>query len=517
MLLCFARRPLTVHELIDGLAVEIDNEPTGLNPKRRLQGSNGIRDICEAFIDINLGLRSSNAREHETLTETVRIAHFSVQEYLESERIQQSKAAKFSLYKARGHAEITQICLAYLLEPGLSQPEHNLSIFKDYPLAHYAAMHWDYHFKNTADPFSSVDPFILRLFQCQNSFLTWIRLHDPDRHRSAAVDLSRPSHSIPNPIYYASLLGLDQILYDLTNDGKSESEVSKKINDQGGRFGNALQAASRRGHVQTIRILLDKGADVNAHGSFGCALQVASVRGHYQVVQILLDKGANVNTRTGGFLGSPLQAASLKGHTHIVQMLLESGADVDAQCGVLGNALQAASFGGQIQVVGTLLDSGADVNAQCGEYGNALQAASHKGYNEIVQLLLNRGANVNAEGGSYDSALRAACKTINIQLIEMLLDSGADINARGQDHGSVLWDALVSFKVEKVELVQLLLNRGAVVSIPVSKLDARPTAKSPNRDRIVQILQKYHEVALHRKLSVSELKVIAKEIWSMHK
>jgi ankyrin repeat protein len=44
-----------------------------------------------------------------------------------------------------------------------------------------------------------------------------------------------------------------------------------------------------------VKLLLDKGADVNAQGGFyGNALQAASCRGHKQVVKLLLDKGADV-------------------------------------------------------------------------------------------------------------------------------------------------------------------------------------------------------------------------------
>ncbi|EFQ93552.1 hypothetical protein PTT_09061, partial [Pyrenophora teres f. teres 0-1] len=35
---------------------------------------------------------------------------------------------------------------------------------------------------------------------------------------------------------------------------------------QGGRYGNALQAASLGGHKQVVKTLLDKGADVNVQG-----------------------------------------------------------------------------------------------------------------------------------------------------------------------------------------------------------------------------------------------------------
>ena len=242
-LLCFAQRQSTVEELIDGVAVEIHNS-TDLNRKRRLQSPNGIRDICGGFISINSDVDYTAwwaEVGHEGMTATVRIAHFSAQEYLESERIRHQKAAIFSLVSVRGHADIAQICLTYLLERGLSEQK---SMFKDYPLARYAAMHWYYHYENTTNPAPGLDECILRLFQSQDSFVTWINIHDPDRNRAPPIYHHRSLDGISSPVYYASLLGLDQILHELINNWQSKSDVSQQIDTQGGQYGNALRAAS---------------------------------------------------------------------------------------------------------------------------------------------------------------------------------------------------------------------------------------------------------------------------------
>ncbi|KAI1602560.1 ankyrin repeat domain containing protein [Pyrenophora tritici-repentis] len=61
-------------------------------------------------------------------------------------------------------------------------------------------------------------------------------------------------------------------------------------------------------------MLLDKGADVNAQGGrYGNALQAASAGGYEQVVKMLLNKGAKVNAQ-GGEYSSALQAASAGGY-----------------------------------------------------------------------------------------------------------------------------------------------------------------------------------------------------------
>ncbi|KAK2933578.1 Ankyrin repeat [Fusarium oxysporum f. sp. vasinfectum] len=118
-------------------------------------------------------------------------------------------------------------------------------------------------------------------------------------------------------------------------------------------------------------------------GKYGNALQAASYNGNREVVQPLLDKGADVNTQ-GGKYGNALQAASSKGNRDVVQLLLNKGADVNAWGGQYGNALQAASYNGNREVIQLLLDKGADVNARGGWHGNALQAALNEGHQEVV-------------------------------------------------------------------------------------------------------------------------------------
>ncbi|KAF2626358.1 hypothetical protein BU25DRAFT_432165 [Macroventuria anomochaeta] len=102
---------------------------------------------------------------------------------------------------------------------------------------------------------------------------------------------------------------------------------------------------------------------------FDFHLTVASFFGHDTVVKLLLNKGANVNAQDGKY-GNALQAASAEGHD------------------------TAASTRGHEQIVKMLLDNKAEVNAQGGRYGNALQAASEEGHEQIVKMLLDKGANL---------------------------------------------------------------------------------------------------------------------------
>ena len=55
-------------------------------------------------------------------------------------------------------------------------------------------------------------------------------------------------------------------------------------------YGNALQAAASEGHETLLKLLLDRGAELNARfRSYGNALQVVANKDNKEVVQLLLD------------------------------------------------------------------------------------------------------------------------------------------------------------------------------------------------------------------------------------
>ena len=408
-LLCFASRPLTVREIIDGVAVEINNSK-GLNRKRRLQDSNDIREICVGFIDIGLGTDHTTETHHEEeLTPTVRIAHFSVQEYLESERIRHQKAVMFSLASITAHAEIAQICLTYLLEHGLSSSNLDQNLLEEFPLAKFAAMYWYHHYQTTAKHDPGLEDSILKLFQRQNLFATWVKLHDMDRSWDTSINFGRTLDDIPAPVYYASLLGLDQALHDLVNNEQlestnipalsptSRSSVSKNINAQGGEYGNALQAASYRGHEKVVQILLDKGADINAQGGrYGNALQAASYRGDENVVRLLLNHGAVVNRKD--IQGrTPFHLASAGGRMKTVEILSSFGSDPNVIDTQGRDCLHHAASRGSVEIVNWLLEVGFDPNYTDRDGWTSLHWAAKNGSVNTIEILKAAGARSTVE------------------------------------------------------------------------------------------------------------------------
>ncbi|KAL5045868.1 hypothetical protein BDW71DRAFT_72141 [Aspergillus fruticulosus] len=319
--LCVSKRSPTVEELIDAHAVDL-TEPPHLDREGRSYDQDDLIDICLGLIEVAM-IEEDNGEK----TSIARIAHFSVQEYLESDRVLQQQAMRFAIQKERANTEMAQICLVYLLEPKLSNSELDKTRLTEFPLAHFAAMYWFAHFREGSAMGLAAEGLILRLFNQANSFLTWVRLHDLDRKWDISVNLERAVEHIPSPVYYTALLGLESVLNALIASSEKPTSIADMVIAQGGVYGNALQAASYQGHDKLVQILLDQGADVNAQGGFyGNAFQAASAGGHEKMVQILLNQGADANAQ-GGKYGNALQAASARGREKVVQILIEHGAN----------------------------------------------------------------------------------------------------------------------------------------------------------------------------------------------
>lgn len=101
---------------------------------------------------------------------------------------------------------------------------------------------------------------------------------------------------------------------------------------------NPLLCASFYGHYQVVRLLVESGAalDVRMGSPISPdgaeALQIASCGGFEDVVKVLIEKGADVNAGSTSF-GNALQAASIYGHVEVIKLLLDNGASVNVQRG----------------------------------------------------------------------------------------------------------------------------------------------------------------------------------------
>ncbi|KAF7976035.1 hypothetical protein HWV62_7932 [Athelia sp. TMB] len=468
----FGQQGFTAQQLAEVAAINFDAGDDTLpfyDPDRRYGSPDSVLRACSGLV--------IEVQVH------IKIAHFSVKEFLLSKVIQLEATRSIRFNESHSHQAIAKTCLAYLQFGELdSITGENIESF---PLAFYAAEHCVNHVESICgeDLDATLEQMIqqLALPVVSCALINWYRL-EGGRMRSRRPTLK--SHiklwDVEPALYAAIVIPLTRLVHHLIKNGKrgvaldvtsdlGSLAIAKLLLEKGadanatrGEYGIALQAASHRGYLEIARLLLEKGADVNATGGlYGTALQAASYGGYFEIARLLLENGADVDA-TGGEYGTTLYVASYLGHLKIARLLLENGADVDATGGTYGTALQAASFMGQLETARLLLEKGADVDATSGHYSTALQAASYLGHLEIARLLLEKGAHVNATGGQYGTALQAASYMGHLEIARQLLENGADVDATGGQYGTALQAASVQ---GRLKVTQLLLENGADVNI----------------------------------------------------
>lgn len=426
--LCVSKEALTVEQLLQAHAVDLTDPPHF--DLDRLYTREGLLDVCRGLIELQ-----DPEKKSPDQSQIVRIAHFSVKEYLESDRILQQNAAHFAIQKDLANSDLVQICLVALMDPCLTEDPEEIQEPKvpvEYStLTKFAARKWFDYYQSCSQQEPRATGMVTRLFKEEpKSFKTWVELHNVDEvHDIEPITLPGEADH-PQPLYYAAFLGLEDLVKSLTENSQEKGCESPGVNARGGVLNTALGAASYQGHGNIVRMLLSKGADVRvAGGLYGSALEAASRNGHESIVRLLVDEGAEVNFH-GGLFGNALQAASLAGHEKIVQYLLDNGSEINSQAGIYGSAIEAAVTMGHESIVQMLVDRGANFTFEKASSGNQIDLGSLIWSPLTVQVGCNHGVMsqlVTFFGGGLQAAAFHGWEGI----IEILLDQGADVNSRG--------------------------------------------------------------------------------------
>ena len=123
-----------------------------------------------------------------------------------------------------------------------------------------------------------------------------------------------------------------------------------------------LLYASAFGSIESMRLLLDTGADVNAK-NFQDATALHWGAWDPARVRLLVEKGADVKARTKQGRTALIIAAGVAGSAESIELLLAKGADCKAGDEMGTTALHAAASRGDNRMLRSLIDAGADVNS----------------------------------------------------------------------------------------------------------------------------------------------------------
>jgi len=142
-----------------------------------------------------------------------------------------------------------------------------------------------------------------------------------------------------------------------------------------------LTRAAGTGDTRQVQALLAQGTDPNEiDGAGGTALIAAAREGHVDAMRMLIKRGADVNRRDDRFARwTPLVHAIHKGQDAAARLLLDSGAEVDAAMHGGATPLIFAAAYGQTAIVEDLLSRGADPHHQTVDGVTALSNAAGGG------------------------------------------------------------------------------------------------------------------------------------------
>jgi ankyrin repeat protein len=239
-----------------------------------------------------------------------------------------------------------------------------------------------------------------------------------------------------------------------------------------------LVYATRANDLDTVKVLLEAGADINQRTGYGWSpLLVATQNRYYALAAYLLDHGADPNLPNKGgwtplYLATdnrniengdyPVRKADMD-HLAFIRLLLEKGADVNARVKdstetrtVFTNQwldengatpFLRASQSGDLELMKLLLSKGADAKITTVLGVTALHVAAGIGWVEgityewspsatleAVKLLLDLGLDVNAQADTGRTALHGAAHKGRADVIQVLADHGATLDVR--DYGN---------------------------------------------------------------------------------
>ena len=344
-----AIRPFRVEELAEIFAIEFGpNEVVNLVEGWRPEDAEeAVLSACSSLISI----------VDDQGSKTVQFSHFSVKEYMTSDRLQTSDIGHVCDYYIPlepAHILLARACMAVLLQLDEKVDRERVATF---PLAKYASEHWLDHakFENVQ---SQIQDALKLLFNPTRQHLCaciWMynvenkSAYSWDDHSSA----KRPPPLKATALYYAAFCGFSELANWLI------TTHAEDVNAKCYRDRTPLHVASREGHVDAVRVLLDHGADVNSQDdSDWMPLHFTSWAGNLEVVQLLLEHEATLNARSVADT-TPILTASQSGHLEVVRLLG---------------------------------DRGADVNIQHSDGSTPFKAATQKGHHDVAELLLKYGA-----------------------------------------------------------------------------------------------------------------------------
>ena len=294
--ICYSERPLQVDELCHALAVEIGATDFDLT---NIPSIGTLLDYCQGLIVV------------DSETSTVRLIHYTVQEYL----------CSYPGLFNKSHSMLAETCLTYLNSRKVRSLKHNhLPSLQSMAFLKYSARYWGAHAnKDLSDHAMALALELLNQYEKHISAVSLLEQVLPPRFKGAIA-----SPRLFTGLHCASFFGIVELVTVLIYDEGYE------VDQQDCRGRTPLTWAAIAGHEGLVKVLLEREnadpslPDTEGDGPLGCA----AINGYDGVVKVLLEwKNVDPNLRNKNGL-TLLASAALNGRGGVVKLLLERE-DVD--------------------------------------------------------------------------------------------------------------------------------------------------------------------------------------------
>ena len=215
------------------------------------------------------------------------------------------------------------------------------------------------------------------------------------------------------------------------------ADLSQTFQDKNGKIcssistdeygNNLLHHAVLNNNIMDVTMFLEKNVfDLEAKNKEGTALHCAVIRGNLELIRLLLVKGAKLEARDQYNRETPLLRATRHGYEQVVEELIISGANIDAKNKRQQTALHVVSYSGKIEntkLVQLLLERNPNLLEAKDSIGDTpLYPAIEEKHEQVVKQLIICGANLDTRNNSKQTPLHIASQDGSTKIIQILLE-----------------------------------------------------------------------------------------------